>query len=50
MEEKKHRLVIQGNSVYELDLECIRKKKERENEKLSKNNNKKTDAWKKAEG
>ena len=33
MEEKKHRLVIQGNSVYELDLECLRKKKEREGER-----------------
>ena len=33
MEDKKHRLVIEGNAFYELDLECQRKKKEAEEKK-----------------
>lgn len=28
MKEKKHRLVVDGNAFYEVDLECERKKKE----------------------
>lgn len=37
MEEKKERLVIEENAVYELDLECIRRKeKEREDQKNKK--------------
>lgn len=35
MKEKKHRLVVDGNAFYEVDLECERKKKE-ENEKRKK--------------
>lgn len=27
MDVKKYRLVVEGNAVYELDLECLRKKK-----------------------
>lgn len=30
MEEKKQRLVIDGNAIYELDLECLKRKKEQE--------------------
>lgn len=30
MEEKKHKLIIDGNAIYELDLECLRRKKELE--------------------
>lgn len=26
MEERKQKLVIEGNALYELDLECLRKK------------------------
>lgn len=33
MEEKKYKLVIDGNSFYEVDLECQRKKKESEEKK-----------------
>lgn len=33
MEEKKHKLIIEGNAFYELDLECQRKKKEAEEKK-----------------
>lgn len=32
MEEKKRKLVIDGNAFYELDLECLRKKKEKNKE------------------
>ncbi|MDO4305273.1 MAG: hypothetical protein Q4C77_00450 [Eubacteriales bacterium] len=33
MEEKKQKLVIDGNAIYELDLECLKKKTERETRK-----------------
>ena len=35
MEEKKYKLVIDGNSFYEVDLECQRKKKEAQAKKKS---------------
>lgn len=28
MEEKKQKLIIDGNAFYELDLECLKKKQE----------------------
>lgn len=28
MDEKKHKLIIDGNAFYEVDLECEKKKKE----------------------
>ena len=34
MEEKKEKLVIDGNAVYEIDLECLKYKKQKEEEKL----------------
>lgn len=33
MEEKKEKLVIDGNAVYEIDLECLKRKKQKEAEK-----------------
>ena len=33
MDEKKHKLVIDGNAFYELDLECQKKKEEQERKK-----------------
>lgn len=33
MDEKKHKLVIDGNAFYELDLECQKKKEEMERKK-----------------
>ncbi len=33
IDEKKERLVIDGNSLYELDLECLRKKEAARKEK-----------------
>lgn len=33
MEERKHRLVIDGNAFYEIDLECEKKKKDEKNKK-----------------
>ena len=30
LKEKKEQLVIDGNDVYEIDLECLKKKKQRE--------------------
>lgn len=30
MEKKKSRLVVQGNEFYELDLECMQNKREKE--------------------
>ena len=36
MEEKKEKLVIDGNAVYEIDLECLRRKKQKEEESRQK--------------
>lgn len=33
MEQDKQKLVIDGNAFYEVDLECIRRKKEKKEEK-----------------
>lgn len=33
MEEKKEKLVIDGNAVYEIDLECLKRKKQKEEER-----------------
>ena len=30
MKEELHKIVIQGNELYEIDLECMRKKEKRE--------------------
>ena len=32
MDTKKEKLIIDGNAVYELDLECLREKKKKKNE------------------
>lgn len=41
MNEKKERLVIDGNAFYEIDLECEKKKKKQQQEdKIRKNNQK----------
>lgn len=36
MEKDKKKLVIDGNAVYEIDLECLRQKEEKEKEKRKK--------------
>ncbi|MGI6010910.1 MAG: hypothetical protein ACOX8H_05350 [Ruminococcus sp.] len=33
MKDKNHRLMIEGNAIYEIDLECVRKKEKEEAEK-----------------
>lgn len=35
LDERKERLVIDGNAIYELDLECLRKKEAERKEKES---------------
>ncbi|MDD7218984.1 MAG: hypothetical protein PUI16_03185 [Clostridia bacterium] len=41
MNEKKERLVIDGNAFYEIDIECEKKKKrQQQEEKVRKNNQK----------
>ena len=30
-DEKKEKLIIEGNAFYDIDLECVRKKKEQKN-------------------
>lgn len=36
MKEEKNKLVIEDNAVYEIDLECLRKKEEKKRKKDSK--------------
>ncbi|MGN8885847.1 hypothetical protein [Blautia sp. HCP28S3_G10] len=33
MEEKKEKLILNGNAFYEIDLQCIKKKKQEEEKK-----------------
>lgn len=33
MEEKKEKLILNGNAFYEIDLQCIKKKEQEENRK-----------------
>lgn len=42
MDTKKEKLIIDGNAVYELDLECLREKeKKKNNDSLRRNDEKK---------
>ena len=36
-DEKKEKLVIEGNAFYEIDLECVRKKERQKNRQSSRN-------------
>lgn len=36
-DEKKEKLVIEGNAFYEIDLECVRKKERQKNRQNSRN-------------
>lgn len=36
-DEKKEKLVIEGNAFYEIDLECVRKKEMQKNRQNSRN-------------
>ena len=38
MKEEKHRLILDGNAFYEIDVECIKKRKKDETERKSKVN------------
>lgn len=35
MDEKKHKLIIDGNAFYEVDLECEKKKKEEKEKRVN---------------
>lgn len=34
-DEKKEKLVIEGNAFYEIDLECVRKRKDRKTDRAA---------------
>ena len=38
MDSKKEKLIIDGNAVYELDLECVREKEKKKNSDSSRRN------------
>lgn len=40
-EEKKEKLIIDGNAVYEIDMECWKQKQKKEQEKNRKSSDKK---------
>lgn len=33
MQKENHRLMVEGNALYEIDLDCVRSKKEQEEKK-----------------
>lgn len=37
MEDRKHRLVVDGTAFYEIDLECEKKKKEEKEKRMNEN-------------
>lgn len=39
MEEKNHRLMIDGNAIYEIDLECVRRKEKEETDRSGQKRN-----------
>lgn len=41
MKDKKHKLILEGNAFYEIDLTCLNKKKKKEKENPNKKPSKK---------